>query len=831
MLILISALPSSNIYSQNRDKGNISLNLFQMNLKEILKEVEKQTSYSFVYTGEINLSETRTINISEVPLPSALHQIFAGTKIDWRFFGNHILLKEKIPALPSTTTTTILISGFVSQDSTNIPLERVFVRDLLTNKTTYTDKEGYYSLEVEKGNIDLQFSHISYYSKRIKTSLYENTTINISLKEEAQLLNVVTIIEIEPSADDGVIDLSGVSVGRRQLALYNEIDPLASLHYMPGFQSGVEGRAGINVQGGNLDQNRMLMDGVETYNTGRPVDIFPLFNGNIVKKMSLNKDKNSTSYGNNLSATMDMQVKEGNQRKHNGKIKIGTSESGFTLNGPIAKHKTTYLFAARKSHMESYRIIANSENRNIPRFTYYDINAKITHQLADEHTLSLTFFDNGDKLDVEKKKSLTINKQQEIRNIKHWRNTLLMLKWNYKVSPKISGNSFISYSGHKSVQDFSDHMSDSESGNAHNQHIHSKSQITDTQFGTDFNWNPNFFNTVTFGGNIIYHHFEPIYKKSNSFSVEQRAKNIETSIYVHDKIEILDALKTNIGVRGSALDNSDKTYYDVQPQASMEFVPLDGVKIRGAYTRSNQYKFLLSSNSLNDPTTSIWLPANKHFEPLSSDQYTLDVNYDIETNYNFILTGFYSRQRNLPYAYNPTIYFADYSSSDIESGKGQNYGSSVFMQKNSGKFTGWIGYTLSWSKLQYENINNGNPFYANYDRRHSIGVNLNYNITTKIDVSAAWSYVSGSNLYDLSNNGSSKIASYTHTQTHEYPASHHLDINCNYTVSDKVSWVFSVYNIYNRHNPYFTYSSMNKETYKFDLYGVIPSLSFVYRIK
>jgi hypothetical protein len=66
-----------------------------------------------------------------------------------------------------------------------------------------------------------------------------------------------------------------------------------------------------------------------------------------------------------------------------------------------------------------------------------------------------------------------------------------------------------------------------------------------------------------------------------------------------------------------------------------------------------------------------------------------------------------------------------------------------FWQKNSGKITGWIGYTLSWTKHKFDELNNGDYFYPRYDSRHNIAVVGMYTMNKKWSANLSWSYNTG----------------------------------------------------------------------------------------
>ena len=52
----------------------------------------------------------------------------------------------------------------------------------------------------------------------------------------------------------------------------------------------------------------------------------------------------------------------------------------------------------------------------------------------------------------------------------------------------------------------------------------------------------------------------------------------------------------------------------------------------------------------------------------------------------------------------------------ITSGQGWAYGAELFLQKKSGRTTGWLGYTLAWSNRRFADLNQGQIFPYKYDR-------------------------------------------------------------------------------------------------------------------
>ena len=136
--------------------------------------------------------------------------------------------------------------------------------------------------------------------------------------------------------------------------------------------------------------------------------------------------------------------------------------------------------------------------------------------------------------------------------------------------------------------------------------------------------------------------------------------------------------------------------------------------------------------------------------------------------------------------------------------------------------TGWVGYTLSWVWRKFPNLNSGEKYPAKYDRRNDISVVAMYQLNNRWKFSSVFVYATG-NATTLPQrfylvNG---ILTQEYSSINEYrlPAYHRLDLAATFSPKKnesrnlKTEWVFSVYNAYNRKNPYFIYFDQNGSAY------------------
>jgi hypothetical protein len=286
----------------------------------------------------------------------------------------------------------------------------------------------------------------------------------------------------------------------------------------------------------------------------------------------------------------------------------------------------------------------------------------------------------------------------------------------------------------------------------------------------------------------------------------------------------------------------------------------------------NQYVHLLTNTGVGLPTD-LWVPATDVLKPQNSWQIAGGFAKDfIDKEVLLSIEGYYKESKNV-ISYKEGASFlevTDDASSDqtddfnweqnITSGKGWSYGAEFLLQKKSGQFSGWIGYTLSWTQLQFDELNFGKKFWARYDRRHDISLVGIWKIREQKDnkngitLSGTWVYGTGNAItmpiaeYNspIHNPGrpqfngffGNNVSQYTGRGEFRMAPYHRMDIGLRVTRKfDKYerTFEFSIYNIYNRLNPFFYYIgyedsmglSLGKRVLRqVSLFPLIPSISY-----
>ena len=337
---------------------------------------------------------------------------------------------------------------------------------------------------------------------------------------------------------------------------------------------------------------------------------------------------------------------------------------------------------------------------------------------------------------------------------------------------------------------------------------------------------------------------------------------IEFSAFVEDNYKISSKLQANLGLHFSLFNVQNTTYTSFEPRASLRYMVNDWLSVKASYAKMSQYIHLLSSSTISLPTD-LWLPVTAKIKPQNSHQFALGTSIKLRKGYDLTVEGFYKTMDNL-IEYKEGASFSGISEgweSKIEMGKGWSYGAEFLLEKNIGKTTGWIGYTLSWANRKFENLNFGKTFPAKYDRRHDISLALTHKFNDRIDLGLTWVYGTGnattlgvqqypallptSNYYYSSQQ---TITYYDGRNGYRMPAYHRMDISVNFHKQKKHgnrTWSFGLYNAYSRQNPFYLYwgydsfNGYNSQGYyyedskpalkKVSLFPIIPSISYTYK--
>ncbi|MEO6760530.1 MAG: TonB-dependent receptor [Saprospiraceae bacterium] len=748
----------------------------------------------------------------------------------------------------SQNTSRYTLSGYVSDAESGERLIGATVFAHPGAKGTVTNTYGFYSLTLPAADsLVLSISYVGYQAQRIPLSLRANRVLNVPLATSALLQEVEIIGEryerIEERAQMSRIDVPIEQI-KKIPALLGEKDVLKALQLLPGVSGGGEGQAGLYVRGGGPDQNLILLDGVPVYNASHLFGFFSVFNTDAIKDVSLTKGGFPARYGGRLSSVIEINLKEGNENEFHGEGAIGLVASRLTLEGPIQKGKSSFIVSGRRTYIDLLarplikKALAQDGSSGKTGYYFYDLNAKINHRFSDKDRVYLSFYTGRDKfyLDLTERDENDGSKYEStLTSGLGWGNVTTALRWNHVLSPKLFGNATLTYSRYN----FNTEAGSKDKTSYPNEPVQESgfslnyfSGIDDVAGKLDFDYSPNPNHLVKFGANTIYHTFHPgkfttrIFDTQDSLNLnvelgQPRIHATEFAAYLEDDWKATSRLRLNYGLHFSGFAPEQKAYFSLQPRFNARYLFDAGWAVKSAFSTMRQYIHLLTNESIGLPTD-LWLPTTARIKPQDSWQVALGLAKTLGKDYELSVETYYKKMRNvIAFREGASLFqFSDWQSR-VAQGDGRGYGAEFFVQKKTGKFSGWIGYTLSWAWRKFPDLNLGREYPYKFDRRHDFEIVGTYKFNPRIQLSATWVYSTGnavtigtSKYQQPANYGGSDYSYFfTTTDTPErnnfrQPAYNRLDVGVDFTKQKRRyerTWSFGAYNAYNRKNPFFIF--------------------------
>ena len=470
-----------------------------------------------------------------------------------------------------------------------------------------------------------------------------------------------------------------------------------------------------------------------------------------------------------------------------------------------------------------------------------------------------------------------------------WGNLVTALKWSHEISPQIymiAGASYTQYRNKLAVG-MLEYDSNLENGKEFNIYkmtadLTYNSLINDISFTDDFEWRPSAEHDIKYGASYTYHNFKPGIISAGTNETDQAdPENNETfnytigdeslysheaALYFEDNWSVTQWLKANIGLRGSLYSVSGQTYFSGEPRISARALISPDLSIKASYSEMSQYIHLLCNSNLSLPSD-LWVPVTKNIKPMRSRQTAIGAFYD-KGMFEFSAEAYYKGMDNVLEYKDGASYMSTGTGWEekVCMGRGWSYGLELLAQKKTGKLTGWVGYTLAKSMRKFDRpgnvINDGNPFPAKYDRRHDLSATMTYTFSPKFDLSATFVFASGNcgslgyeNFESAQVYGSGpdallipeyRRADYIpNRNNYRMPAYNRMDVGMNFNKQKKRgvrTWNISVYNVYNRQNPYLIFvddtGEYNESTGMWEsrtvlkqisFFPIIPSISYTFK--
>lgn len=835
-ILLLSAM---GIAQEDLLNQEVTIVFDNISMKESLKKLEETSGVSTAYNEREITDDKVTLTFEKELLSDVLDALLANKELDYKVIGETVtIFKSKTysqkKSLPKSSKK-FTISGYIVDGSSKETLigANVYIRELDLGSTS--NEYGFYSLTLPEGDYDVTYSYIGYETMVKPLALTSNVVFSSTLYIGNELSEVIiTADEVAQRHAESKMSTNSLSLDKltSMPVLMGERDLIRLAQLMPGIQSGSEGSTGLYVRGGGPDQNLFLIDGVPIYNINHLFGFLSALNGDAIKTADVIKGGFPAHFGGRLSSIIDIRTKDGNMEEIHGDVTMGFVAGKFNIEGPLNKGKTSFNLSTRRTWLDLFTApaqkIANRDKveKEFTNYNFYDLNAKINHKFSDKSRLFLSSYLGDDHMRYRGE----YPDEKEDGDLK-WGNRIYSLRWNYQLSPKVFSNTTIYKSAYK--KSFTDKVVPiSTSGNT--DYYASTSGINDYGAKIDVHFLPNPNHHIRLGIGGIYHTFSPT---TNTTSVQvgtaepevnttpvDKIKANELSAYIEDDIAIGSRLRINAGIHISDFIVENSNYFTIQPRVALSCQVGDRSSLKLSYSDMRQFIHLLASPGLGFPND-LWVTSTDRIKPEKSTQYAVGYTQSVGNGFEITVEGYYKTMKNLlEYKSGFGFFSSGVNWEDkVIVGDGESYGIELLVEKNIGKLTGWIGYTLSRSDRKFADLSRGNAFPYKYDRRHDISVALTHKKSERIDFGLIWVYGSG-NTYTLgtqnynaigygedppfATNFLSTLRPLNHIESRNNqraPAYHRLDLSVNFHKTKKRgkrTWSLGLYNAYARNNPF-----------------------------
>lgn len=602
------------------------------------------------------------------------------------------------------------LSGFVTDQSNgeSLPFANIALKG--TPLGAVSNDNGYYAINnIPAGTYTMVVTYIGYATYRDSLTLQatENRRFDFSLAPKT-LQAEVTIIEADRYREERLAQPSFLSlkaVTLKDLPALGEADLLRSLQLLPGIQAASDISSGLYVRGGGPDQTKILLDQIPLYNPSHAFGFFSTFNPDAIKDLSLYKSAYPAKYGGNLGAVLDVTNRDGNRNNVQATGGISVIAARTTLEGPV--RNGSWMISGRRTYLEPLLNAIRTDTNNIPSYYFYDLNAKINQDLSPSDKLVVSGYFGRDDLNFD----LDTGSFVKIR----WGNTAVTGKWTHIFSPTLFGNFLVAgseYVSRTSLSFFETPFS-------------FRNSVRDLTIKGDLDYFASSNHALTMGFLGTRYDFSFQQNFNQQETLDLKLKPYLLSFYGQDQWQALPTTTVRLGLRGNRF--SEQGGLDLEPRIAVSHSLSENVRMKLGGGLYHQYLQLITTEGFSGGD--FWFPLDSTVTPGQAWQSVLGVAWSPTEQYQLSVETYLSKLNNLVVFDGNQSEDGEASQSDdifITEGSGYATGMEVFLQRRTGALTGWIGYTLGWTRRRFSELNQGRSFHPKYDRRHDVSFVAKY---------------------------------------------------------------------------------------------------------
>lgn len=786
-----------------------------------------------------------------------------------------------------------LIGGKINDINSgeSLPYAKVTIKD--TNRVSTANQDGSFTiLNIPVGSI-LVINKMGYESKEIKVSSdTKRLIINLYKLEKDSLIEDVVVVG---SVNSNMMQQSGISQFSlspdltRSLPNLGEQDIFRSMQLLPGVSGSNESSSGLVVRGGTIDQNLVLFDDFTVYHVDHVFGFFSAFNNNAIKDVQFYKGGFGAKYGGRMSSVVDITGKDGKTEQFGIGASVSLLSTNAVVEQPFADGAGSFILTGRKSYQSDlYNDILESvtgENQNAqagtstpgqfalgrfsiePESYFYDMNAKLTYRLPNDDKFSISFYNGADELDNSRDVdgNADISRlcelfdgngpfggtfcEEEISfavgtiDLSEWGNTGISAKYSHQWNDRLDTNFVISASEYFSYRDrlintqviYEDSDDEPTTGESSS---NEDNQLDDFTVKIENDYYLNQWNTLSFGLQYTQQNIDFSLIQKGDLVLETKNEGATSTVYIEDEI-VINALTVIPGLRVSKYSINDEVY--TEPRLSISYELNDTTQLRAAFGDYHQFALSVARQSIEEGPRNFWTLADGETVPVSKSSHFILGTTHYVGNYNFNIELFHKEYEGLSEFTQQTRPIRNEDGTgltlileqEFHTGSGTASGVELFLQKNIGDLTGWVGYTFSEVIYDFPTVSD-TTYFADQDATNEFKTVLMYR-WGDWDLASTFIYATGRPYTEVLG-----VVEDTFPPTYEvgakndlrYDDYHRLDLSFTYNFSRRGldgQAGLSIFNLYDRKNQWYTeYEIIEGEILETEITyrGFTPSLFF-----
>ena len=591
-----------------------------------------------------------------------------------------------------------------------LPYASIQIEDPSGRRGILADADGAYAFEgLRAGEATLRVDFIGY--ERLEKNLV--LAANLPNRYDARLVVAPIALEtIEIRADrlegerkslPSLVTLDAKSVAA--IPALGEQDPIRALQLLPGVQAASDFSSGLYVRGGGPDQTLILLDEVPVYNPTHAFGIFSTFNPDAIDEVRLYKGAYPARYGGRLGAVLDVRNRNGKREGFSGRAGLSTIAGRGQLEGPVGGG--SWLVSGRRTYLDPILDALRTDENQIPAYYFYDLNARLSLPGVAGGDWTVTGYLGRDDLFFD----LDDDSRLDLR----WGNRTASAKVRRPLGASIVGSAQIAASEYESTTDVL----------LFSTPITVENRLRDAFVAGDLAWAPRPATRITVGAAASSYDFTYGQSFNRNPQIEFAATPIDVSSFTEAEWTTERDATYGLGARLRWFSEGERTL--VEPRASASWPVADGQLLKLAGGVYHQYLQLVSTEVFS--AGDFYLPVDATAEPPRSLQAVAGWEWSPTERWELSVETFATRLENLLTL--DTRQTADAELGTTETtfrtgGTGWASGLELFLQRRTGPITGWVGYTLGWTRRRFDEVNGGEEFPPKYDRRHDLSVVLSH---------------------------------------------------------------------------------------------------------